>query len=832
MTGASRYKGTRRRVFERANSTWAVENDTRVAPSSDFGALLRRYRHGAGLSQEALAERAGVSANGISALERGDRRTPHRDTLGLLSAALELTDEQRAAFEEAASHSALRRRDDSLPLALTSFVGREHEIADLAGLLREHRFVTITGAGGIGKTQTALRVAAALQDDGIGSVYFVPLAPVGDASRVVSAIAGALGVQEVPQRTLQETLLTYLHNKKLLLVIDNAEHVVEEAARIVEVLLQGVPELRVLATSRVGLRVGGERVYRLPSLQLADAVRLFADRAQSVNFHFALTEDKAAAATSLCRRLDCIPLAIELAAARVDALPVRTLARDLESHLNFPAASSGAAPSRQLTMRATIDWSYLLLSAEEQRVFESLSAFAGGCTLDAATTVCAGEGVPAAEVPNLLSSLIMKSLVLADLERDDARYRLLEPFRTYAWERLGARGEQRAIAARHALASLERANRFNDAWEENELDSVCASMLRDEMDNWRKALDWTLVEGEDVVLGQELAGKLVNAWLEGELLEGRRWTRLALEAVDDTTPANVVARLADADARLSWSLNDPESAISSGDRAIALYRESGDLLGIARTQPYVGLAYSSVGRHDEARRLLEEGLAAARDVDNPSTIAYALRCLGVWKSAFGEDPVAGRRDVLEALSIYEACGPERRALYALVNLSSCCCVDDPESGLLYASRVIEGAQRIHFSSYMLASALDLAGMYALLLERYDEALETAGEALALAASHDVGLLTDEAVHIVAGSATLRPQPEEERSAIHARAARLFGFAPTAHSSWPYQPLGRLRDTAVALLDRSLGAQRLESIMAEGAAMSREAAIAEALALCE
>ncbi|HET6275671.1 MAG TPA: helix-turn-helix domain-containing protein [Candidatus Cybelea sp.] len=392
-----------------------VEDERAGTP--EFGRLLRHYRLAAGLSQEALAERARMSPNGISALERGYRRTPQRETLALLVRALALGDAQRGEFEAAAAPPRARWSGtgiSNLPLSLTSFVGREVELDDVARLVREHRLVTLTGAGGIGKTQTASHVGTALSGTGEAVVCFVALAPIGDSALVVAAIASTLRIQEVPNRPLFETLTAFLRNKALLLILDNCEHVIMEAATVAGALLAGCPRVRLLATSREPLRIAGEYTYRLPSLSVPTpattprlspakalsfgAIVLFSDRARAVDHRFSLTNRNAPAVAAICRHLDGIPLAIELAAARVNVLPVQAIADKFDNRFSILTGGTRTALPRQQTMRAAIDWSYDLLVAREQRVFERLSAFAGGCTLATADAVCAGDGVAEADV--------------------------------------------------------------------------------------------------------------------------------------------------------------------------------------------------------------------------------------------------------------------------------------------------------------------------------------------------------------------------------------------------------------------------------------------------
>src|SRR3984957_19718526 len=293
----------------------AMEDEGRRSGSSDFGSLLRRYRLAAGLSQDALAELARVSSNGISALERGRRRIPQRETLESLAEALAMAPQQRRACEAAAVRpTSPRRRDGAsitvgpwpsagatiLSFTLTPFIGREVELAEIAALLREHRLVTITGAGGVGKTQPALRAATSFSDEGATAVCFVELAPIGDFSLIATAIATAFCLQEVPNHPQRETLPAFLKNKRVLLLLDNCEHVIAESAAMAAYLLHACPNLRILSTSREPLRVAGERAYRLPSLNEDDAVALFAVRALATESNFALTEQNAQLVAGLC----------------------------------------------------------------------------------------------------------------------------------------------------------------------------------------------------------------------------------------------------------------------------------------------------------------------------------------------------------------------------------------------------------------------------------------------------------------------------------------------------------------------------------------------------
>jgi predicted ATPase/DNA-binding XRE family transcriptional regulator len=450
-----------------------------------FAVLLRRHRHAAGLTQEELAARAGLGVRTIRDLERGVSRAPHRETLALLADALPNSHEERATLVSAARamHGATPHPPQSrgarppgvLPIPPTPLIGREHEEAAVTHLLlrRDVRLLTLTGAPGIGKTRLAMQVAAGLCETFADGMVFVGLAAIHDPTLLLSALAQALGVRDAGSQSLDATLAAHLRDKGVLLVLDNCEQVVA-AAPLLAHLLASCPELKILVTSRAALRIRGEQEFTVPPLALPDsrhlpglddlaqyaAVALFVHRAQAVKPTFALTPTLAAHVAAICERLDGLPLALELAAARIKLLSPQALMARLESSLALLTHGPADLPARQQTMRCAIAWSYDLLAEQEQRLFRRLSVFARGWwTLEAAEAVCGAKGERPGDVLDALQALVDESLVVQGEGADgEARYRLLELIREYALERLEASGEAETLRRRHAEYCLALAH--------------------------------------------------------------------------------------------------------------------------------------------------------------------------------------------------------------------------------------------------------------------------------------------------------------------------------------------------------------------------------------
>ena len=379
----------------------------------------------------------------------------------------------------------------NLPVELTNFIGRQAEIKSLRDVLAGNRLVTLTGAGGAGKTRLAVHVAADLAGEFGDGVCYVDLAPITHPDVVAVTAARALGLPDQPGRSTMDTLLRHLRDRQMLLVLDNCEHLLEASAALVAALLGGAPRLTVLATSREPLGVTGEATWQVPSLSLADdAIELFADRARLAKTDFAIADDNAAAVAEICRRLDGMPLAIELAAARVRALSLTEIVDSLHDRFRLLTGGSRTAVRRQQTLRASVDWSHALLTDTERILFRRLAVFLGGFDLDAAQAVAGADGVERYQVLDQLTLLVDKSLVVAENTGGTTRYRLLETVRQYALEKLGESGEADGVRSRHrdyyeSMAALLDAPARTDY--QQRLDQVEV-----EMDNLRSALGWNL----------------------------------------------------------------------------------------------------------------------------------------------------------------------------------------------------------------------------------------------------------------------------------------------------------------------------------------------------
>ena len=499
---------------------------------------------------------------------------------------------------------------DNLPLQLTSFVGRERELAEAACLLLTTRLLTLTGAGGSGKTRLALEVASQLLKGFPGGAWLVELAALSDPELVPQVTASTFGVREAPGLDLTEMLVDTLKPRHVLIVLDNCEHLIEACAQLAEKLLRACPRLRILATSREPLRIAGELIWLVPGLSLPDlgqlrrtesllryeAVQLFTERAKAVLPTFEVRVDNAAALAQVCRRLDGMPLAIELAAARVRVLSVEQIASRLDDSLRLLAGGHRTDLERHQTLKATLDWSLDLLSERERRSFRRLAVFAGGFSLEAAEAVCAGEGIEQDEVLDRLTALVDRSLLIVDKQPGRApRYRLLEPIRQYSEEKLRSSGEEAIVHKRHRDWYLALALAA-DAKLRGPEQVVWVDRLETEHDNLRAALAWSQQEPEGVEPGLQLATSLYLFWqMRGYLSEGRRWLEIMLFR-GSQAPAALRARALSAAGLLAIISGDFAQARAFWEQSLAIYQDQADTGRIGLVLMY--LAYLAQHERD------------------------------------------------------------------------------------------------------------------------------------------------------------------------------------------------------------------------------------------
>jgi predicted ATPase/DNA-binding XRE family transcriptional regulator len=557
-----------------------------------FGALLKRYRTAAGLTQEALAARAQISARTIADLERGINRLPRHETFALLAGALNLTAPQRALFLaliRPEMTAATPASQSHVPLPPTALIGRTQEVERAVTLLRRAgaRLLTLTGPAGVGKTHLGLHLAQNLSDTFADGIVFVSLAPLGTASLVPGAIAHALGLREGEEGQRFEQVTAFLREKHLLLLLDNFEQVLEAAPTVAD-LLSHCPRLAVLVTSRIPLRLRAEQVLPLAPLPLTDAVTLFQARAQAIRPEGMYPAPEVAA---ICERLDRLPLAIELAAMHVKVLSLSDLSERLSQRLALLRQGASDLPARQQTMEAAIAWSYDLLTGPQQRLFRQLSVFVGGWTLEAAEAVCQKEGERIPEpILFTLAALVDASLVQVDGPTGEStRFGMLELLRDYALQCLRTAGEEEAVRRRHANYFARLAE---SAPSQGTQPGVQEIALLQEIPNVRAAMQWAEAH-QEVALGLRLAHISWGSWFrQHQISEGERWLERLLA--------------------LSWQ--SPAHSIPRGPRAEALYAYGQLLL--------------SRGKTAQAEQMAQETLARAQHSGDHESMSSAYAILG------------------------------------------------------------------------------------------------------------------------------------------------------------------------------------------------------------
>ncbi|MGI9122385.1 MAG: tetratricopeptide repeat protein [Rubrobacter sp.] len=785
--------------------------------------LIRLYalsgRQGEALTQY---ERLRETLSGELGTEPGATTRVLRDEI----AAGRFQPTRRAApRQEEPSHSVKH----NLPASRTNFVGREREMVEVRRMLAMTGHLTLTGTGGCGKTRLALEVARDLVGTYKDGVWLVELAPLSEGALVPQVMAATLGVQEQPGRPLQESLLDALGDKETLLILDNCEHLLDAAARLTVALLDSCSRLRVLATSREPLGVTGELGWPVPSLSAPgtqqsltveelggyESVRLFADRASKRHPGFELTSENATAVARVCVGLEGIPLAIELAAARIGMLSAAQISERLGHSLKLLTDGDQRVDHRHQTLRAALEWSFELLGEPEQALFRRLAEFAGGFTLDAAESVGVGEGIDQEDVLELLSVLVDKSLVVAEENWEQgARYRLLEPVRQYAREKLGVSGEAEAVGRRHAEFFLALAEEAEPELTRSQ-QAEWLDLLETERDNLRAALSWAL--GRELDSGPRMAGALCRFWhTRGYLSEGRRY----LEAVASSSavPTTIRAKALDGLGWIAEPQGDYERAREAYEESLELYRISNDKRGVANVLGDLGSLALDRGDYEEATSLLVESLTLHRELGSKEEVVGVLNGLGVLASAKG-DREQSISYFSEALALSRGTGNVRRNATSLGNLGITMLVhDNPEQATVLLEESLALFREIGDSSNI-AIGLMYSALAALTEGDHARVQPLGQESLNLLQRAEDKQHMPDCLEIMAGGAAAQ--------GLAQRAARLWGAAEAMREDIgvPLQPEDRkLLAPYLATARSSLGEPAWQTTLVEGRAMMPRQAI--------
>lgn len=732
--------------------------------------------------------------------------------------------------EDALPPLSSRAFGSNLPAQLTRLIGREDEIDALKTSLDRHRLLTIAGAGGIGKTRLALALGERVTDRYRDGVWFIEFAPVSVAAFIPPTVAAALHIQESHEKTLTESVIQALNNRRALLIFDNCEHVVDAVARFAVDVLRACPKVQIVATSRQPLNTEGEQVYRVQPLSFPSsseglsstgaieysAIALFAERAQAARDSFALTDENVAAVADICRRLDGIALAIELAAARVRVLSPTRLNDGLRARFRLLTGGSRTQLPRHQTLRALFDWSYDLLDEREKMLLRRVAVFAGSFSLDGAMATCADTGLDEVDALDLLASLVEKSLVNADTGGEMDRYYLLESTRQYLDERLLESGERESMLRLHAEyygRISERADReFHRTPQSAWFHSIAA-----EYDNVREALLWALAGRNDAALGATIAGSLEHFWFDhGRLREGLFWIDRALEAIDEDASPALAARLHLARAVLLWGTNKLQAA----DRACELYERVNDARGIgyALRQRALTLRQSSP---DEAETACMRAADLLESADDPGGFAMALNTYGSIVAKRGEFDVA-RAAHEHALEVATSCGCEYALLITLIYLA------DNEfrrgnasEAVTRASQALERADATRMPRLELNVRYNLA-IYRIALGQYAESVADILEAMAFLPNVQDGYSTAVVLQAVA-------LIEAERGDI-SQAARITGYIDayfSANDTEREVTEKIVRERLEKALRARLSDTAYETLLKAGAALTEEQAVEEA-----
>lgn len=724
-------------------------------------------------------------------------------------------------------------RPSNLPKHLQALVGREGALGDLRALLKEHRLVTMLGSGGVGKTALALTTGldALEHDDYDDGVWVAELAPV-DAQAVESTLAAVFGVASLSDGSVIDALAAQLRGKNTLLIIDNCEHVTQVAAKAIEALLRECPQLHVLATSREPLGVAMECPYRLGALAVPPetavtaeevgsfgACALFEERARTQVPAFKITDENAKTVAKICRRLDGIALAIELAAPRLRVLNITQLSERLAERFRLLTGGSRTALPHHQTLRALIDWSYELLSENEKILLRRVALFPGGWTIGAAVEVCADDSFQEWDILDHLTTLVDKSLIVAEPGNDEQRYYMLESTREYAFERLDQSGERDAVSEKQAEYFFSMAWRADDAWADLPAKAWIAP-LNAELDNFRAALTWCA--SSDPQLALRIFSALEAFWWDAQPVEGRRWCDTLRAFVESAQLTPDTARYWLTASGIALSLAQEKSAAGSGEKAVAAYAELADAEGLAEARRCYGAALIRLGKLDEGELATTQALETFRQSGNRRLIALALRTLATAPILRGDLETAASL-YREALPLSQALVDERGVQIIAGNLAEIeACTGEYDRALEHGREALDIA-RGRQDWVMVCTLLINVTAYLFALDRQGEARATALEALHGAEEIQSDIHMTVAIqHLAAVAASCGDA---------ARSARLIGYVDAAYarlenSREPTE--ANEYERAMAALGERLSAADLLANVRAGALLTLEQAKSEAL----
>ncbi|MBD5604550.1 MAG: hypothetical protein IAI48_05605 [Candidatus Eremiobacteraeota bacterium] len=736
--------------------------------------------------------------------------------------------------------------DNNLPQQLTSLIGRDCDVRAVKDLTKAWSLVTVIGAGGLGKTRVALQAGAEMLDAYPDGVWFVDLAPMKDPALLANTIGAVFELQESGSRPMLESLVAFLKPKKMLLILDNCEHVIGEASTVAAGILRACDGVKMIATSREHLNVAGEATFRLPSLSMPSAeaavalgvdaaleygaVDLFVTRARAANARFAFTADIVAVVAEIVRRLDGIPLAIELAAARVRVLAPKQLAEKLNERFRVLTGGDRTALPRQQTMRAAIDWSYDLLTPDEQRVFRMLSVFAGSFAIDTPAAVGADETLDELDIFAIVASLADKSLVNAEHGDEDIRYRLLESTRQYGAEKLVEAGEGEAVAARYAEAYAAIAESIVDDYD-TAVHRTWFARVEAEIENVRAAVTWAFSSDGDPALSLRLAATL-HRTMVFNVREAQRWVASAHERRDDGVESSLAGRLELAQAFLNNASNQFVAVHKHASRAIPHFDESGHTRAKADAQRLAGRALVYLGRVEEGESLLETALAAHRKLGSRGTGA-ALRDLALARAAAG-DLERARSLLSESLRDFE----HREDLANVAQTVGTLAGIEFQAGntaaaLRSAEQALDVLRKLK-RRLSIAWILHEMATFSIASGAFDDANARARESLAMARELPSPVFVAHALRQLATIAAMRPAGDDAARADDlARSAHVFGFVDMrlVELETTLEPVEQNQmDAARTRLTGALGDALLRQYESEGSHFTEERAIATALAL--